>query len=60
MVKKDHIHLFPRGLSLALGHIYQSWDTALKGDPSSDYSVCTTWFQRGARAFPAGTCTASR
>lgn len=23
--------------------ITQSWDTALKGDPSCDYSVCTTW-----------------
>ena len=23
--------------------IVQSWDTALKGDPSSDYSVGTTW-----------------
>ena len=23
--------------------IVQSWDTALKGDPSNDYSVGTTW-----------------
>jgi predicted phage terminase large subunit-like protein len=25
--------------------IYQSWDTAMKGGPSNDYSVCTTWAQ---------------
>jgi predicted phage terminase large subunit-like protein len=51
MVKKEHIHLYPRGLNLALGQIVQSWDTALKGDPSSDYSVCTTWLRRGAEHF---------
>jgi predicted phage terminase large subunit-like protein len=26
--------------------IVQSWDTANKGDPSCDYSVCTSWLQR--------------
>jgi predicted phage terminase large subunit-like protein len=25
-------------------HILQSWDTANKGGPESDFSVCTTWF----------------
>lgn len=51
MVKKEHIHLYTRGLNLSMGQIVQSWDTALKGDPSSDYSVCTTWFRRGAEHF---------
>ena len=27
--------------------IVQSWDTASKGDQVHDYSVCTTWLQRG-------------
>jgi predicted phage terminase large subunit-like protein len=26
--------------------IVQSWDTAIKGTPDADYSVCTTWGQR--------------
>ena len=51
MVKKEHIHFYAKGLNLAAGQIVQSWDTALKGDPSSDYSVCTTWFRRGADHF---------
>lgn len=51
MVKKEHIHLYQRGLNLSAGQIVQSWDTALKGDSSSDYSVCTTWFQRGPDHF---------
>lgn len=51
MVKKEHIHLYPTGLNLAFGQIVQSWDTALKGDPSSDYSVCTTWLRRGSDHF---------
>ncbi|MBA3668644.1 MAG: phage terminase large subunit [Sphingomonas sp.] len=51
MVKKEHIHLYQRGLNLAAGQIVQSWDTALKGDPSSNYSVCTTWFRRGPDHF---------
>jgi phage terminase large subunit-like protein len=25
--------------------IIQSWDTAMKGGPSNDWSVCTTWAQ---------------
>jgi predicted phage terminase large subunit-like protein len=25
--------------------VLQSWDTAMKGGPSNDYSVCTTWAQ---------------
>jgi hypothetical protein len=27
--------------------IVQSWDTASKGEEHNDYSVCTTWLQRG-------------
>lgn len=51
MVKKEHIHLYTPGLNLATGQIVQSWDTALKGDPSSDYSTCTTWLRRGPDHF---------
>ncbi len=51
MVKKEHVHLYQRGLNLAAGQIVQSWDTGVKGDSSSDYSVCTTWFRRGADHF---------
>ena len=32
----------PRG---RCSFILQSWDTAAKGAPDSDYSVCTTWHQ---------------
>ena len=36
--------LDPSGLRIA-----QSWDTALKGDPRADYSVCTTWGERNGQ-----------
>lgn len=31
--------------------ITQSWDTALKGDPSCDYSVCTTWLEQEGKHY---------
>jgi len=49
MVKTDHIVTYPRMPNLAFGQITQSWDTALKGDSSSDYSVCTTWLRQGSQ-----------
>jgi predicted phage terminase large subunit-like protein len=30
----------------ATGRFIQSWDPALKGDPGSSFSVCTTWLQQ--------------
>ena len=27
--------------------VVQSWDTAMKGGPENDWSVCTTWFRNG-------------
>lgn len=33
----------PGGLRKHGMTMVQSWDTAVKGEPSSDYSVCTTW-----------------
>jgi hypothetical protein len=37
---KRYVELPPRERSLLL----QSWDTASKGGPQNDFSVCTTWF----------------
>jgi predicted phage terminase large subunit-like protein len=37
---KRYVELPPRERSLML----QSWDTASKGGPENDFSVCTTWF----------------
>jgi predicted phage terminase large subunit-like protein len=37
---KRYVELPPRERSLIL----QSWDTASKGGPHNDFSVCTTWF----------------
>ncbi len=31
--------------------IVQSWDTAMKDEEIHDYSVCTTWLQRGSRHY---------
>lgn len=33
------------------GRVVQSWDTALKGDPGRDYSVCTTWREAAGKQF---------
>ncbi|WP_027055218.1 phage terminase large subunit [Mesorhizobium erdmanii] len=41
----------PQQLDVAGMTIVQSWDTALKGDPSSDYSVGTTWAQDGSNYY---------
>ncbi len=42
----DHAALRTRGMT-----IVQSWDTALKGDPSSNYSVGTTWAMDGGNYY---------
>jgi predicted phage terminase large subunit-like protein len=48
MIKRDWIRRYsappPRQNVL---QIIQSWDTAMKGGPGNDYSVCTTWAQTG-------------
>ncbi|MFB9980921.1 phage terminase large subunit [Mesorhizobium kowhaii] len=41
----------PQQLDVGGMTIVQSWDTALKGDPSSDYSVGTTWAQDGSNYY---------
>ncbi len=33
------------------GTFVQSWDTANKGDPSCDYSSCTTWFEQDGKYY---------
>jgi predicted phage terminase large subunit-like protein len=48
MIKRHWIQRYadaPAGRSGA--HIVQSWDTAAKGGPENDWSVCTTWLQTG-------------
>ena len=52
MVKRAWFREYdPAHLDLRRMTIAQSWDTALKGDPSSDYSVCTTWGKDGANYY---------
>ena len=31
--------------------VLQSWDTASKGGPENDFSVCTTWIYRDKNSF---------
>jgi predicted phage terminase large subunit-like protein len=32
-------------------YIFQSWDTAMKGGPDNDWSVCTTWLRAAERCW---------
>jgi predicted phage terminase large subunit-like protein len=44
MIKRDWIRRYaepPRKQEILT--TFQSWDTAMKGGPSNDYSVCSTW-----------------
>ncbi|HEV2079102.1 MAG TPA: phage terminase large subunit [Allosphingosinicella sp.] len=50
-VKKGDVIFYERQPSLAMGQIFQSWDTALSGDSSACYSVCTTWLRIGNQHF---------
>jgi len=44
MVKRDWIRRFTEWPPMSeLRFILQSWDTANKGGPENDFSVCTTW-----------------
>jgi phage terminase large subunit-like protein len=46
MIKRDWVRRYtePPQRKDAL-QIIQSWDTAMKGGPANDWSVCTTWAQ---------------
>ena len=43
MLKASWIHPYPAGADRSQMKITQSWDTAIKGDPKADFSVCTIW-----------------
>jgi predicted phage terminase large subunit-like protein len=44
-------HYDPAELPDSFDLIVQSWDTAAKANELSDYTVCTTWGQKGPRIF---------
>lgn len=52
MIKRDWIRRYeelpPEGERLMT---FQSWDTASKGGPENDFSVCTTWILTRSRQF---------
>ncbi|MCX5724629.1 MAG: phage terminase large subunit [Nitrospirae bacterium] len=41
----------PRELPETMDRIFQSWDTASKANQLNDYSVCTTWGQKGQHVY---------
>jgi predicted phage terminase large subunit-like protein len=43
LIKADWIRRYSKRPELGSMLITQSWDTAIKGNPKSDYSACTTW-----------------
>jgi predicted phage terminase large subunit-like protein len=49
MVKRAWLKTYHAPIDRAGMKIAQSWDTALKGDPRADYSVCTTWGKRNGQ-----------
>ena len=51
MVKREWLQTYRPPLDRSGMRIAQSWDTALKGDSRADYSVCTTWAERGGQHF---------
>ena len=51
MVKREWLQSYRAPLDRAGMRIAQSWDTALKGDSRADYSVCTTWAEKGGQHY---------
>ena len=45
ILQRDWIRWYDRRPDLSVGRKVLSWDTALKGDPSCDFSVCTAWLE---------------
>tara|TARA_R110002124_G_scaffold169755_1_gene337351 strand:+ start:2447 stop:3937 length:1491 start_codon:yes stop_codon:yes gene_type:complete len=43
MIKNEWLKTYPASLDQTGMKITHSWDTALKGNSSADYSVCTVW-----------------
>jgi predicted phage terminase large subunit-like protein len=50
-VKRDWLMFYDIPLDRSGLRVAQSWDTALKGDPRADYSVCTTWAERNGQHY---------
>lgn len=50
-VKREWLKTYELPLDRRGMQIAQSWDTAMKGDPRADYSVCTTWGERDGRHY---------
>lgn len=50
-VKREWLKTYSPPIDRGGMQIGQSWDTAMKGDPSADYSVCTTWGERDGRHY---------
>lgn len=48
-VKREWLKTYEAAPARTSLHITQSWDTAPKGDPRADYSVCTTWGERNGQ-----------
>lgn len=46
MIKRDWVKWYDELPSRDLCRVIQSWDTASKGGPDNDWSVCTTWYRR--------------
>jgi predicted phage terminase large subunit-like protein len=45
MLKRKWVKSYTSLPDRSQGKIMQSWDTAMKGNVSADYSVCTTWLE---------------
>jgi len=50
-VKREWLRTYGIRPDLTTLRIAQSWDTALRGDPRADYSVCTTWGERNGQHY---------
>lgn len=50
-VKREWLRFYGVPLDRSGLRIGQSWDTALKGDPRADFSVCTTWGERNGQHY---------
>lgn len=51
MLQAKWILTYPAGADRTQMKITQSWDTAIKGDPKWDFSVCTTWGELNGRHY---------
>ena len=53
MIQREWVRRYTELPSAAAGRfVIQSWDTAAKGGPENDFSVCTTWlFTGGCRIY---------